>query len=150
MAEGLFRALVADVKTPRIEVSSAGVGAFDGQSPSRHSVTAMREEGLDITGLRSQSLTPDLVRDATHIFAMADSHRRAIQALFPEATEKTFVLREFIVDDEFDLDVPDPIGMDLDAYLRTRNLIKEAMPSVLDFVLAHPGNHQLPDADFES
>jgi glycine hydroxymethyltransferase len=150
MAEGFFRAMVAEIKAPRIQVSSAGVGAFDGQSPSRHSVSVMRDEGVDISLQRSQSLTPELVRSVTHIFAMADSHRRVIQAHFPEATEKTFVLREFIVDDELDLDVPDPIGMDRDAYERTRNLIKEAMPSVLEFVLAHPGNTLLPADDFES
>lgn len=151
MAEGLLRGMVAArAAGPRIEVSSAGVGAFDGQPPSRHSVTAMRDEGIDISALRSQSLTPDLVRRATHIFAMADSHRRAIHSLFPEAIEKTFVLREFIADDAFDLDVPDPIGMDLDAYERTRNLIKEALPSVLAFVLAHPGNHQMSPDDFAS
>lgn len=150
MAEGFLRAMVAEIPSPRIQVSSAGVGAFDGQTPSRHSITVMRQEGIDISGQRSQSLTPELVRGVTHIFAMADSHRRAIQAYFPEATEKTFVLREFIVDDELDLDVPDPIGMDLDAYERTRNLIKEAMPSVLEFVLAHPGNDLLPADDFES
>ena len=150
MAEGFLREMTSGVRSPRIQVSSAGVGAFDGQPPSRHSVTVMREEGIDISNQRSQSLSPDLVEEATHIFAMADSHRRAIQALFPEATEKTFVLREFIVDDELDLDVPDPIGMDRDAYERTRNLIKEAMPSVLEFVLAHPGHNHLPEDDLES
>lgn len=148
MAEGFLRAMTAASIPPGgIIVSSAGVGAFDGQPPSRHSVVVMREEGIDISGQRSQQLTPELVREATHIFGMATSHRQAIQALFPEAIEKTFVLREFIVDDDFDLDVPDPIGMDLEAYERTRNLIKEAMPSVLNFVIGQPGNDLLPGDD---
>lgn len=150
MAEGFLRAMAAKLRHPRIRVSSAGVGAFDGQPPSRHSVSVMRDEGIDISRQESRSLTEDLVREATHLFGMADSHRQAIQALFPEATEKTFVLREFIVDDSLDLDVPDPIGMDRGAYERTRNLIKEAMPSVLEFVIAHPGNQGLSKDDLES
>ena len=53
-----------------------------------------------------------------------------------EIDELALVLREFLVDMDttFDLDVPDPIGMDREAYARTRNLIKEAMPSIYDFI----------------
>ncbi len=144
MAEGFLRAMTSGMPPGSLIVESAGVGAFDGQVPSRHSVTVMKQEGIDISRQRSQQLTPELIHRATHIFGMATSHRQAIQALFPEAIEKTFVLREFIVDDELDLDVPDPIGMDLEAYERTRNLIKEAMPSVLNFVIGQPGSGLLP------
>ncbi len=147
MAEGFLREMTKSLAPGSITVGSAGVGAFDGQPPSQHSVIAMKQEGIDISSQRSRQLTPELIREATHIFGMATSHRQAIQALFPEAIEKTFVLREFIVDDDLDLDVPDPIGMDLDAYERTRNLIKEAMPSVLSFVIGPPGGDLLPGED---
>ena len=43
-------------------------------------------------------------------------------------------MREFVADG-LDIEVPDPIGGDLDEYRLTRNLIKEAMPSILRFVL---------------
>lgn len=145
MAEGFLEEMTKTLAPGSITVGSAGVGAFDGQPPSQYSVIAMKEEGIDISGQRSRQLTPELIREATHIFGMATSHRQAIQALFPEAIEKTFVLREFIVDDELDLDVPDPIGMDLDAYERTRNLIKEAMPSVWNFVIGQPGDDLIPE-----
>jgi protein-tyrosine-phosphatase len=144
MAEGFLRDMVTDHRPGSITVGSAGVGAFDGQEPSRNSVIAMQQEGIDISAQRSQQLTPEIVRNATHLFGMSASHRQAIEALYPEAIEKTFILREFIVEDELDLDVPDPIGMDLDAYERTRNLIKEAMPSVLKFVLGSPGADLFP------
>ena len=151
MAEGFLRAMTASQPPGSIIVESAGVGAFDGQYPSQHSVTVMKQEGIDISQQRSQQLTPQLIREATHIFGMATSHQYAIQTLFPEAIEKTFVLREFIVDDDLDLDVPVPIGMDLAEYERTRNLIKEAMPSVLKFVTDQPGGGLLPGEEtFES
>ena len=145
MAEGFLRAMAeaSPEAGSSLVVGSAGVGAFEGQAPSQNSITAMSQESIDISGQRSRQLTPELIRKATHLFGMATSHRQAIQALFPEAIEKTFVLREFIVDDDLDLDVPDPIGLDLPAYERTRNLIKEAMPSILNFVLGEPASDLL-------
>ena len=79
-------------------------------------------------------LTPEMVEEYTHIFGLGSGHVETIHGYFPEAREKTFVLREFVADG-LDVEVPDPIGGDLDEYRLTRNLIKEAMPSILRFVL---------------
>lgn len=133
MAEGLFRKMVEESGADII-VESAGIGARDGSAPSTHSVTVMAEEGIDISGQRSQMLTPELLDECSHVFGMSRSHIDAIRAYFPESQEKTFVLREFIVSEEMDIDVSDPIGMDVDEYKLTRNLIKEALPSVFRFV----------------
>ena len=37
----------------------------------------------------------ELVGEATHIFVMTRDHKRLIELLFPEAAEKTYLLREF-------------------------------------------------------
>ncbi len=136
MAEGFYRQLSA--ADPDIRVGSAGISAFDGQAASRHSVDVMRDEGIDISGHASRMLTPLIVEQASHIFGMTRAHRDAVQMMFPAAREKVFVLREFLVgaDADFDLDVCDPIGGSLDEYLRTRNLIKEALPSLAKFINA--------------
>lgn len=147
MAEGFFREMLKSQPVSGIETASAGLSVFDGQPPSAHSVEVMKQEGIDISGLRSQSLTPELVKRATHLFGMTSGHREVIDMLFPEAREKVFVLREFVVDDDLDLDVPDPIGMDLEAYERARNLIKEAMPSIVEFVTGSPGGDLLRPED---
>jgi protein-tyrosine-phosphatase len=133
MAEGFLRRM-ADEAGAGIEVASAGLGAMEGIAPSPHSVTAMEEEGIDISRQRSRMLTPEMVEDHTHIFGLGSGHADTIRGYFPEAWEKTFVLREFVANG-LDLEVPDPIGGDLDEYRLTRNLIKEAMPSILRFVL---------------
>ena len=62
MAEGLFRRAVAG--RGEFRVFSAGLGAVDGQPPTPHSVTAMRELGVDISGQRSRMLTTELVRQS--------------------------------------------------------------------------------------
>ncbi len=133
MAEGFLRHMAKEAGV-ELEVGSAGLGAMEDMGPSRHSVVAMKEEGIDISRQRSRMLTPEMVDDYTHIFGLGSGHADAIRSYFPEATEKTFVLREFVADG-LDLEVPDPIGGDLDEYRLTRNLIKEAMPSILRFVL---------------
>ncbi len=134
MAEGFLRHLAKEAGAD-IEVGSAGLGAMEEMGPSRHSVTSMKEEGIDISRQRSRMLTPEMIEEYTHIFGLGTGHVEAIRGYFPEAQEKTFVLREFIAEEGLDLEVPDPIGGDLDEYRVARNLIKEAMPSVLRFVL---------------
>ena len=135
MAEGLFRELAR--KDSEIEVSSAGISAFDGQEPSNHSVDVLREQGIDITAQRSQALTPEIVDKAAFVVGMTRGHLEALRAYFPTSAEKIFVLRQFISGmdmDSFNIDVPDPIGMRKEAYVRTRNLIQEAMSGLLEFV----------------
>src|SRR6059058_2140412 len=101
-----------------IEVASAGVHAVRGQPPSLYAVQVCEEEGVDISGLRSQPLTGTLVDRATHIFAMTGAHLESIHMLFPQASEKSFLLREF---EEAGTtvwrDVPDPIGCNREVYL---------------------------------
>ncbi len=137
MAEGLFRRLLGNRKD--IEVASAGVHAVSGQPPSLHAVYVLEEEGVDISGLRSQPLTATLVDRATHIFAMTGGHLETIQMLFPHGAEKSFLLREF---EELGTtvwrDVPDPIGMGRDVYVQCAATIKNALPSVLAFVEQSP------------
>jgi len=133
MAEGLFRAAVKD--RPDIEVASAGVATGYGQAPSQHAVEVLRPWAVDITRQRSQPLTEDLVEDATHIFVMTRGHLEAVQMYFPEAAEKTYLLREF--DPEVrhgQLDVPDPIGLGIHAYFECRDTIRRTIAGILSFI----------------
>ena len=134
MAEGFYRQLTTS--DDDIRVGSAGISAFDGQAASQHSVDVMKQESIDISDHASRMLTPEIVEQASHVFGMTRTHRDAVQMMFPEAREKVFVLREFLVgsDADFDLDVSDPIGGSLEEYQRTRNLIKEALDGVSKFV----------------
>jgi glycine hydroxymethyltransferase len=133
IAEGLFRRLIGNRKD--IEVASAGVHAVRGQPPSLYAVQVCESEGVDISHLRSEPLTNELVNRATHIFAMTGAHLETIHMLFPHGAEKTFLLREF---EEAGAtcwrDVPDPIGMGRDVYETCARTIKNALPSVLSFV----------------
>jgi glycine hydroxymethyltransferase len=150
IAEGFFRRLLGNRKD--IEVASAGVHAVRGQPPSLYAVQVCEEEGVDISGLRSQPLTAALIDRATHVFAMTGAHLETIHMLFPQGAEKSFLLREFEEPGTTVWrDVPDPIGLGRDVYELCARTIKNALPSVLAFVeqgeLVRPGatgRHEVP------
>ena len=133
MAEGLFRHMMKGKSEYR--VLSAGVGAIDGQPPSAHGVRALRELQIDITKQRSRMLTGDLVQQADYIFGMTHGHVDAITLLYPQAADKTFVLREF--DETLDIyekDIADPIGGSYEVYLNVRDQIEQGIVSMMKFL----------------
>ncbi len=133
MAQGLFGQAAAGHGEYR--VLSAGLGAMEGQPPSGHAVQALKELGLDISGLQSRMLTPELVRQADYIFGMTHSHVDTILLLYPEAAEKTFLLREFDETlDWYEKDISDPIGGSYEVYLNCRDQIEQGMVSLLRFL----------------
>jgi RpiB/LacA/LacB family sugar-phosphate isomerase len=133
MAEAIFRQAVQGRGEYR--VLSAGLGAAEGAPPSAYAVQAVKELGLDISGLRSQMLTADLVDQADYIFGMTHSHIDTVKVLYPQAEEKTFLLREF---DEtlnsFEKDISDPIGGSYEVYLNCRDQLEQGIASLLGFI----------------
>ncbi len=137
MAEGLFRHATAGLP---FRALSAGVGAVDGQPPSPHAVRAMRELGIDISHQRSRAVTADLIHQADYIFGLTHGHVEALIMLYPQAAEKTFVLRDFDEDlDYFEKDITDPIGGPLEVYQACRDQIRQGIAAMLNFLLDTPG-----------
>jgi RpiB/LacA/LacB family sugar-phosphate isomerase len=133
MAEGLFRNAVKG--RGGFRVMSAGVGAVDGQAPSGAAIRVMQEIGIDISGQRSRMLTAQWVEQADYIFGMTRGHVESIALLYPQATEKTFLLREFDDTlDAFEKDVPDPIGGSVEVYRDCRDQIEQGLASMLKFI----------------
>jgi len=133
MAEGLFRYAMRGREDYR--ALSAGLGALDGQPPSAHSVTAMKQLGIDISRQRSRMLTADLVKQADLIFGMTHSHVDTVTLLYPQAAEKTFLLREFDDTlDTFEKDISDPIGGSYEVYENCRDQIEQGIASLLRFL----------------
>ncbi len=136
MAEGLFRNAVKGRGDFRI--LSAGLGAVDGQPPTNHSVTAMKEIGIDIAHQRSRALTAELVRSADYIFGMTHSHVDTVALLYPSAAEKTFLLREFDETLEpYEKDISDPIGSSYHVYVDCRDQIEQGIVTLLKFMEQH-------------
>jgi glycine hydroxymethyltransferase len=133
MAEGIFRQSVRG--RGDYQVVSAGLGALEGQPPSSYAIQAVKELGIDISALRSRMLTAELVQQADYIFGMTHSHLDTVAMLYPQAAEKSFLLREF---DEtlgsFEKDISDPIGGSYEVYLNCRDQIEQGIASLLRFL----------------
>jgi RpiB/LacA/LacB family sugar-phosphate isomerase len=108
---------------------------MEGQPPSAHAVRALKELGIDISHQRSRMLTPELIERADFIFGMTHSHVDTIKLLFPHASEKTFLLREFDETlDDFEKDITDPIGGSYETYAYCRDQIEQGIFSMLNFI----------------
>lgn len=133
MAEGLARHALGNAEGWR--VASAGIGAINGQPVSTHSVSAMRDLGIDIRHHTARMLTGRMIREADYIFGLTRGHVEGIAMLYPEAAEKLFVLREFEEGvSDLDLDIADPIGGPLDGYVECREQIRHAIDAALRFI----------------
>jgi len=131
MAEGLFERMIAE--RPDLRVLSAGVSTYPGQPPSAHAVEVLSELGVDISQHRSRPLSEKVIDEADWIIAMTRSHLDSIIYLFPRAAEKVYLLREF-EPGAASLDVADPIGMGLEAYRAARDIIRNGLPGLMQFI----------------
>jgi glycine hydroxymethyltransferase len=131
MAEGLFERMIAE--RPDLRVLSAGVSTYPGQPPSAHAVEVLSELGVDISQHRSRPLSEKVIDEADWIIAMTRSHLDSIIYLFPRAAEKVYLLREF-EPGATSLDVADPIGMGLEAYRAARDIIRNGLPGLMQFI----------------
>jgi glycine hydroxymethyltransferase len=134
MAEGLLRKMAGD----RVAVASAGLGAGRGQPPSAHAVAVLQKEGIDISGIRSQPVTAELLRDADYIFTMTRDHLDMLLLLYPEMAAKARLVRFAEEAKGGRPDVTDPIGGSRETYERCKEDIKRALPRVLELVNGGP------------
>jgi L-threonylcarbamoyladenylate synthase len=127
MAEGVLRRILAErlgcseaqVAARGYQVESAGTAALAGAAPSPAAVRVLRERGIDISGHRSQPLTPELVHRADHIFTMTASHLESLASMDPGARDRA---RRLNADD-----IGDPIGENDSVYARCADRIEQAL-----------------------
>lgn len=134
MAEGLFRHALAGRND--IEVGSAGVFASKGGRASAETLKILRKRNIPLDSFQSRPVTESLIRKATHVFAMTEGHLSHLEERFPDHSGKFYLLREFAQTNEKRpiKDVPDPIGLGLDAYEDVAQVIERALPSLLAYV----------------
>jgi protein-tyrosine-phosphatase len=134
MAEGLFRHAVSDYND--IDVGSAGVFASKGSKASAETIKTLRKRNITLDSFQSRPVTESLIRNATHVFAMTEGHLAHLEERFPDSADKFYLLREFVQSGEKRIikDVPDPIGMGLEAYEEVAQVIEKALPSLIAYV----------------
>jgi protein-tyrosine phosphatase len=110
-AEGVMRSLVREAGLEdRIEIDSAGTGGWHaGEPPDRRATEAARRRGVTLAGAARQVVPEDFERFDL-LVAMDRENLRGLLAVAPdeEAAAKVRLLREFDLEADGDLDVPDP------------------------------------------
>lgn len=134
MAEGLFRKAIAGRSD--FKVSSAGVAASKGTPASQETRAILKKRSATIDGFASRAVTSEILKAATHVFTMTESHLAVLEARFPEHSDKFFLVREFsgITDKRQGIDVPDPIGMGPAAYEEVAKVLDAAIPAIIAYV----------------
>ncbi|VGO17395.1 Protein-arginine-phosphatase [Pontiella desulfatans] len=130
MAEALFMHRKGDLDW---KAESAGVYASHGSPASGNAVEALRELNVDLSGHRSQPLTPELVEKANLIVTMTEGHRWHVLDCFPEVENRVFLINAFGTS-KVPADVSDPFGGSLNTYIRTRDEIDRALSDLILFI----------------
>lgn len=79
-----------------VEVTSAGLDVFPGAPASSGARAVLEGEGIDVSGHRARQLTEEMVHQADLVLTMTAAQKRRLLELFPEASEKVFILKEFV------------------------------------------------------
>jgi len=112
MAEELARAMFGEA----VQVSSAGMEAWEGAEASAHALEVLKEQNLDLSRHRSRKISAELLTDADWIIPMTQAHEQGLRRLFPQFVHKTRCLGDW---GEHKREVQDPWGGSLDAYRQT-------------------------------
>jgi protein-tyrosine phosphatase len=132
MAEAIFRDMMPDDWNERVNVSSAGTAAWDGQPASRLGVEVLRDEGIDLSHHRARMLTREMIEGADIIVTMEIRHREMIGTIAPGIDTPVIVLGE-LDRDRSSPDIDDPIGGDRAVYEQTRRELRDLLTRLIAY-----------------
>jgi protein-tyrosine-phosphatase len=134
MAEGLFRKALAGRND--YAVSSAGVAASKGTRCSSETASFLKKRGAALEQFTSRPVSDAVLAEATHVFAMTRGHLQALESRFPQHSDKFYLVGEFagVVKHDYEMDVPDPIGMGTKAYEEVGQVLDKAIPSIIAYI----------------
>ena len=135
MAKALLEKRLREKNRQDVEVFSCGMAMIEGLSPTAETATLLQEEGIDVSGYRSQKMTTLMLKKSDTIFVMEKMQETRISELVPQVKNRLFLLKEFAkIEDGSGLDIADPIGRPIEDYKKTFALIKEAIDRVVEVI----------------
>jgi len=150
MAEAFMKhALDSDSElSNKYTASSAGMSAFDGDTASPQAIEVMKDLwGIDLSSHRSKSLTQADIDEYHLILTMTRSHKWFLVSMYPDAKDKIFTLKEFVLDIDdsnfsseynYSLDITDPYGKPVQVYKRSAEEIKYIIDKLIKKLKSDP------------
>jgi protein-tyrosine phosphatase len=129
MAEALLTRSLQEAGIGGVEVSSAGVGAWDGSPASEGAYLVLLEQGLDLSAHRARLLTGSMVEQADLVLTMGRSQLGRVREL--GGGGRAHLLGEFAGKSGEQAEVSDPYGAELDEYRETLTELAGMMPAVM-------------------
>jgi len=127
MAEGILKEKLKQLNKKDINVSSAGIQAFEGEPANKMAIKVLENRGIDIKSHRAKQLTEEIVSQSDLIFAMTSSHEKVINDYINKSIWKTSQHPKI-----FNMDIDDPYGMDYQVYEQTMIEIDEEINKIVD------------------
>ena len=115
-AEGLFTKLAAQSEQKNLLADSAGLFALPGNSATSLAQRVAIEHEVNLSGHEAKLVSKTLVKWADLILVMEKSHINTLLETFPEATDKTRLIRQFSRVGSKHRGIADPYGLQYEAY----------------------------------
>lgn len=129
MAEALLRLALESTGIQGVEVSSAGIGAWEGAPASEGAYLVLLERGIDLSEHRARLLTRPLVDQADLVLTMGRSQLARVREL--GAGARAQLLGEYAGRADDNAEIRDPYGLDLDQYRETYRELSELIPHLV-------------------
>ncbi|MDF2616822.1 MAG: protein tyrosine phosphatase, partial [Sedimentibacter sp.] len=85
MAEGIFKQMLIDLNIENINVSSAGLSAFEGDKANQKSIDVLKNKGIDISKHSARQLTGEIIKRSDLILTMTAAHKMSILNYAPHS-----------------------------------------------------------------
>ena len=106
-----------------IEVCSAGLAAWEGQSASEHAILVAGEYGTSLNGHKARTVNEELLQTADWIIPMTKAQQERLVDMYPQFAAKIRRLGAWADD----ADVHDPWGGSIEQYRQTAAQIKRML-----------------------
>lgn len=128
MAEALLRDKIKKNKIKWWDVSSCGIQAEIGGTISVNSKIALQEAGISVVKFLPRQLTQKIIAASTLVVCMTGNQKQLL-----EDCGNVVCIRDIC-----GYDVPDPYGLDIDAYRTTRDALSVACDLIIkNFIIQY-------------
>lgn len=127
----MAEAILKSYQLEGVNVKSAGVYAYPGESASVNAMLVLNDNKIT----HDHSASPFGEKDvewADYIFTMTEGHKQLIASRYPQAIERTFTLKEFVLGNPYDRDVSDPFGGSKQMYEQTFAELKQLINALVE------------------
>lgn len=130
MAEVMLRHTLAEHRVDGVIARSAGLHAVPGREAHPWALAVSRELGIPLDRHRAQLLTPELVSSSDLIFAMDFENLAELEARYPTARNKIFLLSRYAEGRQRGREIPDPYFGDIETTRRCYSVLGECIDNL--------------------